>query len=48
VRETYIWPGWCWDCLGGDGGDGGAVGLAVWFGLADSFAGCGFGRLLII
>ena len=30
-------PGWCWDWAGGDGG---AVGLAVWFGVADSWA-CG-------
>ena len=25
------------------GGDGGAVGLSVWFGVADSWAGCGVG-----
>ena len=35
--ETY-W--WCWDWAGGDGG---AVGLSVWFGVADSWAGCGVG-----
>ena len=32
--------GWCWDWAGGDGG---AVGLAVWFGVADSWACCGVG-----